>query len=389
MNSLPQTLALRSRRRVIDDAVQGLGSSRGAHLSIRGGRFRLINANGVETLLETHYVDIVLIDANDKPARIYFEGEYNPDSDEPPVCWSDNGVGPSVGAMMPQSPTCQTCPHNMRGTKMTFTGKPTTACENRKKMAFIVPDDPALNVYEFQIPPGSLTNFRDYCNFLSQQQSGVEGRAMDVADVVTRVAFDPDKQFVMTFNAVAYADDERTMRVIQYIDENHLSDAAVGRNDQPCDPEQVRAMIAHRPAPALAAPAAPAPTQAQQQRPALPPRPQPPTALPSGQANPPQAAAAPKPRGRSKPQAALPSDMQGQTAAPAEAPSQDLPANAVNGSAGGDPGIPSFLRRTPDNQMPDNTPPKSPSFGVGRAPPPPAEIADALGKAMALPTRRG
>lgn len=372
---LPQPLALRSRRRIIDDAVQGLGSARGAHLSIRGGRFRLIDAKGAETLVDTHYIDLVMIDANDKPARIYFEGAYDPGSDDPPVCWSDNGVGPSTQAMSPQSPTCQMCPNNIRGTKMTFTGKPTTACENRKKLAFIVPDDPAINVYEFQIPPGSLSNFRDYCKWLDSQASGVEGRAMDVADVVTRVAFDPDKQFVMTFVAAAFADDERTLEVIKYIDDNHLSDQAVGRGDVACDPEQVRGMIAGRPAQAqLQAPAAQARPAAEQRQ--LPPREPPVEAR--------QEVIAPKPRGRAAAnRPALPA-AEGRAENPAPS------AAATNGKAPESTGgIPSFLQRSADNTAPaKQAPPPPPQFGVGRAPPPPAEISDALNKAMALPTRR-
>ena len=233
MTEAPQmstALASRQRRRILEDASQGLGTARGAHLSIRGGRFRLIDGKGVETLVPTHYVDVVVVDASDRASRIYFAGDYDPASDEPPVCFSDNGTGPSTLAMQPQSPTCQVCPHNIRGSATSFKGSPTTACSNRKKLAFIVPGDPAVNVYEMQIPPGSLTNLRDYTGWLAQQSSGIEGRQLDIADVVTRVEFDPDKQFVMKFSAVEYADDEYTLKVIDYIDANKLSDEAVGRN---------------------------------------------------------------------------------------------------------------------------------------------------------------
>jgi hypothetical protein len=393
---LPQQLALRSRRRVLEDAAQGLGSARGAHLSIRGGRFRLIDAKGVEQLLQTHYLDMVIIDANSNAARVYFEGEYVPDSDDPPVCWSDNGTGPSTQSMMPQAPSCVQCPHNMRGTKQTFSGKATTACENRKKVAFIVPDDPAINVYEFQIPPGSLSNFRDYCKWLGTQSSGVEGRSMDTADVVTRVEFDPDKQFTMLFSAAAFADDDRTIQLIQYIDENQLSDVAVGRNDVACDPQQVAAMITNqnnqRSLPAGAPPAEQR-QQPQDQRFALPPRAngashpnQPNLEAGNGQqraAPPPPPAAAPKKR-NTRQQAAL---------APAgEAPQQTqqevIPPNRTTPADGS---IPSFLRRDADNNPPGGQQQQAPTptFGVNRAPPPPSEISDALSKAMALPTRRG
>jgi hypothetical protein len=365
---LPTALASRRRRSVMEAAVQGLGSSRGAHISIRGGRFRLIDAKGIEKLVDTHYLDMVVIDANDKPARVYFEGAYDPSSDTPPACFSDNGTGPSTQAMTPQAPSCMECPRNVRGTKQTFTGKPTTACENRKKVAVIIPDDPAVNVYEFQIPPGSLSNFKSYCQWLGSQASGVEGRAMDIADVVTRVAFDPDKQFVMTFVASAYADDERTMQLIEYIDANQLSDAAVGRNDVAFDPDRVRAMLAGAPTQAALPPAQTAPAPQAQQF-TLPPRTAPAqVAAPVQEAAPPPAS---KPRGR-----------------PKAAQETQTPGPQGNGAAPDiDTSIPAFLRRTPDAPASANVT-APPRFGVGQAPPPPAEIADALSKAMALPTRR-
>jgi hypothetical protein len=371
-DQMPQALALRSRRRIVDDAAQGLGSARGAHISIRGGRFRLVDGKGVETPVPTLHLDVVVVDANDKPARVYYKGDWKPDSDDPPLCWSDNGSGPSTQAMAPQAPTCQACPHNVRGSAMSFNGTPTTACSNRKKIAVIIPDDPAVNVYEFQITPGSLTNFRNYCQWIGQQATGVEGRMADIADFVTRVEFDPDKQFVMTFKPSAWADDEHTLQVIEYIDQNKLSDQAVGRLDVACDPEVVAARLAAGPAPAaIAAPAAPKPAQNF----ALPPR----TNGAAPQAlNAPPAASAP-----AAPPAAPPKPARGASKAKAE-PQEVIP---PTGAQEIDTTIPAFLRRAPEATQGVN-PPAPPRFGVGQAPPPPAEIADALSKAMALPTRR-
>lgn len=396
MSQLPTALASRQRRSVIDDATTGLGSSRGAHLSIRGGRFRLVSATGVETPMEGHHIDVIVVDANDKPARVFFEGPYDPTQDIPPMCFSDNGTGPSSQAMSPQAPTCAVCSHNIRGSDTTFTGKPTTACDNRKKVAVIIPDDPAVNVYEFQIPPGSLSNLRAYGAWLGQQASGVQGRKMDIADVVTRISFDPDRQFVMQFQAVAFADDERTMQLIDYIDANKLSDAAVGRNDIACDPAAVTAMLAGaaRPA-ALPAPAAQATPQGQQFQ--LPPRTNPPAVLPAPATT--SQAAAPARGGRGRKQEPQTPPAGAGPAAPFMAPAANggapgqgqsaaltRPAGAtVTAASPSDTSIPDFLRCT-------NEPPSAPAaplrFGVGAAPTPPAAIQDALNAAMNLPTRR-
>lgn len=377
MSQLPASLASRQRRSVIDDATTGLGSSRGAHISIKGGRFRLVSAIGVETPLETHHIDLIVVDANDKPARVFFDGPYVPGDDVPPVCFSDNGTGPSSQAMAPQSPTCAVCPHNIRGSDTTFSGKPTTACDNRKKVAAIIPDDPAVNVYEFQIPPGSLSNLRAYGAWLGQQASGVAGRKMDIADVVTRISFDPDRQFVMQFQAVAFADDERTIQLIDYIDANKLSDAAVGRNDVAADPEQVKLRLAGAPAAAIAAPVAQA---APAQQFTLPPR-----TAPAQIEAPPAAPAPAATRGRKKVDAAPP--VSTSPAAPFMAPAANpapgpLPQGS-NGAAGD--GIPDFLRRANETPPAPSAPPR---FGVGAAPTPPPAIQEALNAAMNLPTRR-
>lgn len=393
MTGLSPALMSRRRASVLDNAMAGIGSSRGAHISIRGGMFRLINAAGMEHVVDTRHLDVVVIDANANTSKVFFAGEYEPNNDTPPTCFSDNGTGPSTQSMEPQSATCAVCPWNARGSDTTFSGKPTKACQDRKKLGVILPDDSTVTVYEFQIPPGSVTNLKAYSNWLKQQPSGDPGRQMDIADVVTRIEFDPDKQFTMKFSACAYADDDRTMQLIEYIDTNRLSDVAVGRLDVAHEPATVTAMLAGRaPAAAIAPPTAqPAPPQGF----ALPPRQAAlPAAAPSApslpQATQAVAPAAEPPRGRGRGrQTAPPAPAQSTVApfvapaAPRAAPQQLAPPPA--GEAG--LSIPSFLQRQPAAATGLPTPPP-PRFGVGAAPPPPAGVGAALDAAMGLPTRR-
>jgi len=390
------------RRRIVDDATSGLGSTRGPHLSIRGGRFRLIAAT--EVLLDTHYVDIIIVDANRNSARVYFEGDFADNTDEPPACFSDNGTGPSTQSMSPQSTTCAICPHNVRGSDQTFTGKATTACSNRKKLAFILPDDQSCTVYEFQIPPASLTGLRTYGDWVGAQMCPHRNAPADFADFVTRVSFDPARQFVLAFQAVSWADDERTLQMLEYIVQNNLSDAAVGRNDVAHDPAFVAQMIAARRQASAGAlgsnPPSPALQSGQQQQ--LPPRqaapaPQP---LPAGAPAAPRAPQAPRRgRGPAKAQAQLP-PASPSPAAPFMAPAAAQPVAFPSTPAATAPiahappaqavsstdGIPAFLQRSADNTPPAPTPPR---FGIGTPPAPPAAIGEALAQAMNLPTRRG
>lgn len=252
----PGALGNRQRAAVMDDMGTGLGASRGAHISLKSGRFKLVNAAGMETPVQSLALDVIVIAASPVVNRVLFE-DYVPGNEQPPICFSDNGKGPSVNSVSPQSPVCETCPMNVRGSDTTFTGKATTACQRRKKLAVILPGDPAVNVYEMQVPPASLTPLKEYRDWISRQASPF-GRPVDIADLVTRLEWSTEKQFVITFRPVGWASDERTLQVIDYIDQNHLADQAIGLNDQPCDPQRVAEMLGSRPAPQqLAAPSAP------------------------------------------------------------------------------------------------------------------------------------
>lgn len=396
MTALPASLAGLTRRRILDDADQGLGTSRGAHISIRGNRFRLIDGAGNEKLVETTYLDVVVCDANPNTSKVYFAGEYNPSnpSDDPPACWSDNGTGPSKDALSPQSPTCTVCPWNDRNSATSkLTGKGIKACSDRKKIGVVLPDAPDVVVYELQIPPGSLTNLRAYNKWINQQATG--GRALDLADLVTRIEFDPDKTGVMLFKPAGWADDDRTIQLLQYIETNNLGAAAVGRNDVALDPARFALPAKTVPYEQIAAPVAP---QAPPQQFALPPRQAaaPPAVLPAPVA-PPASPEAP----RQKRRAATPSPAQEAQVAPFMAAAQEntvagrpvlqhTPMPMMGGNANAQiPAIPEFLRR--DGQAgprQDASVPPTPQFGMGAGAPPPPDVAQALQSAMSLPTRR-
>lgn len=392
-NQLPAALASRQRRSIMDDAVAGLGVSRGAHISIRGNRFRLINAAGVEYLVPTASLDVVVVDANKMTSKLFFEGEYDPGNDAPPTCFSDNGTGPSSLAMQAQSPTCAVCPWNMMGSDQSkVTGRGIKACSDRKKLAVIVPDDTELNVYELQIPPGSLTNLKGYSKWLSEQVT--DGRKLDIADVVTRLEFDPDKMGTLKFAAAAYADDDRTLQIIDYIDANQLADAAVGRTDVAADPAMVAQMIAagggaHAalPAPAAAAPQGQQFTLPERAAPAAIPAPVAP--LPSPATAAPQATPRRRNTRTAAPEAAAPAAAPVSNVAPFAAPAAPRAAAPALPAAAEMPSIPDFLQRSTPGAAPAAAPAApaaapAPRFGVGAPPAPPPAIAAAMG----LPTRR-
>ena len=94
-NQVPAYLAGRTNRTdALSGMIAGLGVSRGPHVSLRGGKFRLVNAVGVESPVSL-ILDVIIIGAQYNASRIFYSGAYDENNPTPPVCWSDNGTGPS------------------------------------------------------------------------------------------------------------------------------------------------------------------------------------------------------------------------------------------------------------------------------------------------------
>jgi len=398
MPAPPPEIANRQRRRLLEDASTGLGIPRPAHVSIRGGQFALVRADGARMQLPTTYFDFVVVDVLRDTSRILFP-DYNPSSEDPPICYSDNGTGPSYQALQPQSPICETCWANERGSDKTFTGKDTTACTKNKKLAVIIPGDPQLNIYEFKIGPGSLTNLKAYTAWIGQQANN-----LDIADFITRAKWDPQKQFTMVFEAVGWANDPLTMQKLEYIETNKLGDAVVNRIDRPADPQMVaqRLQLAGSTASTAALPPPAAPAQPQFQLPPQQPSPQTgwqqtpqwqraqqqiaPPAQPQFEA-PAAAPATPKqtrtrkPRGQAPDPVAAGVQAPAQTAAPQAPPQQFSPPGAPNGGfqpPGFVPQVgPGTRLQEPANFNPAPPPPQ-PQFGMQQPAAPPSSLADAM-----------
>lgn len=186
----------RPNRRIVDDATSGLGATRPPHISRAGNRFTLVDASGNTRPHASFDLDVVIVDANPAPSRMYFDKGYDPANPDPPACWSDNGTGPSSLAARPQAPTCAVCPQAAWGSAMSkMDGKPIPACSSIKKLAVIVVDDNSGLVFEFVVPPGSWnsdTGWKRYTSTLKQH-------GVDVCDVVTRISFVPNSMGILSF----------------------------------------------------------------------------------------------------------------------------------------------------------------------------------------------
>ena len=101
-------------KRLLDDAATG--NRMPPRVSIGGNRFTLIDHAGqrveVPFMRDGPALDVVFVDRNEHMSKLLWnlEGTYNPNEVAPPMCFSDNGVGPSSMSTDPQSATCSGCP---------------------------------------------------------------------------------------------------------------------------------------------------------------------------------------------------------------------------------------------------------------------------------------
>jgi hypothetical protein len=401
--NLPVHLQNRARRDLVGAALGGLNTGSPPHISIAGNRFTLVDDAGNEKPVQTLYLDVCVIDANAAVSKIFFDPrvpfEPGGDNSNPPICFSDNGIGASAQASQPQNTSCQLCPQNAWGSSTSkATGKPTKACNDVKKLAVLVPG--MEMVFLLRIPPASLKHLAKYTQTLA-------GHGVDLPDAITRLEF--ESQGILKFTPMGYVD-EATAAVTDKVIAAKGTDILIGRNDRPwggqgaslpvpgsADAQKLAyasQQLAHAPSqvapPPVAQPMAP------------PPQPFGGAAGTGGAASPFGATAGGQ-GGTSSPMAATQAGME-QTppkrtrgpnkpkaeAAPPSAPAFATPPNVappnVAPSIGGiDDGIPPFLRRDPPQPV---APPVNPTqFGMQQNPPAPdAGIQAALDAAFRLPT---
>lgn len=433
----PVALAGRRRAGILNAMQQGLTQTAPPRISIKAQKFTLVDGAGVQIPVQLHephyglYLDVVIIGVNPSKSKIYYEYEYDPGKDEPPTCFSDNGIGASAQATTPQNPQggylCATCPQNVWGSDTSkMTGKPTKACSDRKKLAVIVVNDPSQLVYQLQVPPASLKNLAVLATALkSHQVTDAEGqRPADPADVVTRIYFNPQKQGELLFQPTGFHQQVApyVMDLIDKADASGVIDTATGVSDVPYSGGGAP-QIAPQPAPQ----ALPAPTPQFQAPPPAPfvPAAAPQTAPPASPQFPSPSAMQPQPgihtqppnggatsaspsepprtrRGGARAGAGRPRPAEQPGPAPTAAPFQQQPpapqvpqnvpmtpaqVNAVGGAPftppqQGDPNpMPAFLQRP----APATPAPQAPAFGMTNGAQPDPGLQSAIAAAFGAP----
>jgi hypothetical protein len=157
-------------------------------ISIKGSRFRIVDG-GTETLLDSTKLDIIVVGANPRLSKTWYEKPWTPDAEpSAPDCFSLDGVGPHVDSTKPQNDLCASCPQNAWGSKVTPQGQQVKACADQKRLAVVAADDPTGSVYLLQVTPGALKGLNSY-------QKELSTRGIPPEIVKTTISFDTDASY--------------------------------------------------------------------------------------------------------------------------------------------------------------------------------------------------
>ena len=402
-----------TRRTVARAAVEHMGLPPVPYIKLKAQAITLVDATGAEMPIQTYgaiflnnpqspvgiYLDAVCVDANEHMSKAYYPEAYdeNAQSYMPPSCWSDNGIGPSIGAIAPQALVCQGCPNNKWGSKINNLGNEVKACDDIKKLAWFVPSIGLNLVFLMRLKGSSHKHWRSYVETISKQRMG--DRQLDPTDLITRIYFEPGLNGILNFTWVGLID-PATAKIEDAIWQANATDSLVGRLDVPRQTalpapgpgQQAQQTEAYLP------PAAPP-------RAVMPPPPAPPplsSQLQGGVAGAPTFGGAPmNPTSQPQPAAPAPAPRQrrnkGTAGGPMPGAAQNAqapaPANPAPPPGGLQGDIPAFLRRAPapaaaQTQAPQQPAPPPANFGMQQGVEPNSEVMNALNTAFRLPTQQ-
>ncbi len=181
---------VRRQSKLLDKMGSSGGSLRRIGLNTNGTFKRIVGGEQIGKAVP-HQLDVIIVDLLSEPSRQFYASKYDPNAQATlPDCWSNDGKTPDAKASGKPASSCAACPKNVDGSGDNGKGR---ACRYLRRIAVLVAGDPSGEVYQMQIPAGSLFGkgvdnvhpFENYKKFLL-----ANGEAVDT--VVTRVMYDLD-----------------------------------------------------------------------------------------------------------------------------------------------------------------------------------------------------
>ena len=206
------------RDKTAADGMQGGGFPR---ITLRGSRVRPIIDGKEGQAAPGEYLDVIIVDWMVGVGRLFYEKGYEPNSSEPPTCFSDDGDKAHASSAARQHPTCRGCPHDAENSGQSGRGR---ACGFAKRLVVQVVGDPhrlySLDVKGMSIfKPGHELPWMNYSSYAKQMTQ----HKLDPIQLVTRMHFDtnesvPSLKF-MAVRAVTPAEMAVAQKLLNDLDE--------------------------------------------------------------------------------------------------------------------------------------------------------------------------
>lgn len=181
-------------------AAGGIKTGGFPRISIKGGKFHLIDGDNTTTLMDPPQAPgapatpkmllrVVIAAANPALAKLYYEGEWSEGDNSEPTCSSTDGVVPDTHIAAPQHTNCAQCPKNQWGSKVSkASGKEVKACSDIKNLALIPAEDLSFKAAGLTVTPAALGDWGKFVKALT-------GRGVPINAIITNVMFDATASF--------------------------------------------------------------------------------------------------------------------------------------------------------------------------------------------------
>lgn len=224
MTLTPRPNYMAGRNEALDQAAGGgLGGTPQPPTIKADGVFTLEDENGLKVGEPQTRLDVIIVGANPHTSRVLWPPYQGKESNEQPICKSDNGVAPSADAQSPQHATCQGCPKAVFNKLNEVTGNMNAECQTRKKLACLVFG--WQGVYLLSVPPASLKEYRAYLGELQRMNASV-------CEIVTRVALDGK---ILKFEAASWVPETLVPTVMHMVTSDEPK-TVVNAFDKPFSP---------------------------------------------------------------------------------------------------------------------------------------------------------
>lgn len=191
----------------IAKALAGGGAASGKRVSIKGGVFRLISAGKEIAAVDERFLDVVIVKAAPKVARVFYAAKYDKDATAAaPDCQSNDGDTPDPKSRNKQSDTCASCDQNVAGSG----NGNSRACRYQQRLAVTLANNIEGDVMQLSLPATSIFGKEDGDNRpLQAYARWLVAQGVDPSTVVTRMKFDTASESPkLFFKATRWLTDE-------------------------------------------------------------------------------------------------------------------------------------------------------------------------------------